>query len=166
MFNICLPMAWDVVNWRYILSRSTIKVSHSQTFFLPVKSKLVNGCSAHLYTLGPFFTIHRAQGKPGKFYVRPFCFQSQSHTCHLWLFASVTPEQEYQAWNSGLSAAGNKDSSTSVEFISFCWLNLFHATGLFRNPLKTTESLWYSDLFKRYGKRLVTSNDLKKAKGN
>ena len=27
-------------------------------------------------------------------------------------------------------------------------LNAFHATGLFRYPLKTSENLWFSDIFR------------------
>ena len=47
-----------------------------------------------------------------------------------------------------------------------CWnvkrifdiVNLFHATGLFPYPLKTSENLWFSDVFRGYRKRLVAWN--------
>ena len=34
-------------------------------------------------------------------------------------------------------------------------LKLFHATGLFLYPLKTSEILWFSDVFRGYRKRPV-----------
>ena len=37
----------------------------------------------------------------------------------------------------------------------------FHATGLFRYPLKTSESLWFSDAFRGYRKRPVARNGLR-----
>ena len=41
------------------------------------------------------------------------------------------------------------------------FLNPFHATGLFLHPLKTSENLWFSDVFRGYGKRPATGNGLK-----
>ena len=47
------------------------------------------------------------------------------------------------------------------EFKRFCLMsvfknvNPFHATGLFRYPLKTSENLWFPDVFRGYRKRLV-----------
>ena len=38
--------------------------------------------------------------------------------------------------------------------------NPFHATGLFLYPLKTSENPWFSDVFRRYGKRPVAWNGL------
>ena len=38
--------------------------------------------------------------------------------------------------------------------------NLFHATSLFLKPLKTSENLWFSDVFRVYGKRPVAWNML------
>ena len=35
-------------------------------------------------------------------------------------------------------------------------INLFHTTGLFLDPLKTSENLWFTDVFRGYRKRLVT----------
>ena len=35
------------------------------------------------------------------------------------------------------------------------FLNPFHATGLFRYPLKISENLWFSDVFREYRKRPV-----------
>ena len=37
----------------------------------------------------------------------------------------------------------------------------FHATGLFRYPLKTSENLWFSDVFRGYRNRPVAWNGLK-----
>ena len=34
-------------------------------------------------------------------------------------------------------------------------VNPFHATGLFLNPMKTSENLWFSDAFRGYKKRPV-----------
>ena len=42
----------------------------------------------------------------------------------------------------------------------FCFVNTFHATGLFLYPLKTSENLWFSDVFEGYRKRLVAWNGL------
>ena len=39
-------------------------------------------------------------------------------------------------------------------------VNPFHTTGLFRCPLKTSENLWFSDVFKGYRKRPVAQNRL------
>ena len=39
-------------------------------------------------------------------------------------------------------------------------INPFHATGLFLCPLKTSENLWFSDVFRVYRKRPVASNGL------
>ena len=36
-------------------------------------------------------------------------------------------------------------------------VNPFHATNLFLYPLKTSEKLWFSDVFREHGKRTVTS---------
>ena len=41
-----------------------------------------------------------------------------------------------------------------------CSLNLSHATGHFLCPLKTSEKLWFSDVFRRYRKRPVAWNGL------
>ena len=43
----------------------------------------------------------------------------------------------------------------------FYLLNPFHATSLFRCPLKTSENQRFSDVFRRYRKRLVALNGLK-----
>ena len=43
------------------------------------------------------------------------------------------------------------------------YFNLFHATGLFRYPLKT-EKLWFSDVFSGYRKRPVAWTGLKRLK--
>ena len=40
-------------------------------------------------------------------------------------------------------------------------INSFHATGLFRCPLKTSENLWFSDVFRGYRKRPVAWNGLR-----
>ena len=37
-------------------------------------------------------------------------------------------------------------------------INPFHATSLFRYPLKTSGNLWFSDVFREYQKRLVAWN--------
>ena len=39
-------------------------------------------------------------------------------------------------------------------------LNPFHATGLFLYPLKTSEKLWFSDIFRVYRKRPMAWNGL------
>ena len=39
-------------------------------------------------------------------------------------------------------------------------INLFHATCLFLYPLKTSENLWFSDVFKGYRKIIVAINRL------
>ena len=39
-------------------------------------------------------------------------------------------------------------------------INPFHATDLFRYPLKTSENLWFSDVFGGYQKRPVAWNGL------
>ena len=41
-----------------------------------------------------------------------------------------------------------------------CSLDLFHATGLFLHPLKTSKNLWFSDVFRGYRKRSVAWNGL------
>ena len=46
------------------------------------------------------------------------------------------------------------------KFITIRFINPFHATGLFRKPLKTSENLWFSDVFKGYQKRPVAWNGL------
>ena len=40
-------------------------------------------------------------------------------------------------------------------------INLFHVIGLFLHPMKTSEKLWVSDVFKEYVKRSVAQNWLK-----
>ena len=40
------------------------------------------------------------------------------------------------------------------------YVNPFHATVLFRYPLKASENLWFSDVFKGYRKRPVAQNRL------
>ena len=40
------------------------------------------------------------------------------------------------------------------------YLNPFHATGFFWYPLKTSENLWFSDVFRGYRKRPVAWNGL------
>ena len=44
-----------------------------------------------------------------------------------------------------------------ISFIVVQNINTFHATGLFRYPLKTSENLWFwfSDVFREYRKRPV-----------
>ena len=44
-------------------------------------------------------------------------------------------------------------------------INPFHATGLFRYPLKTSENQRSSDVFRWYRKRLVAWNGLKRSRG-
>ena len=39
-------------------------------------------------------------------------------------------------------------------------VNPFHASGLFWYPLKTSENLWFSDVFRGYQKRTVAWNGL------
>ena len=39
-------------------------------------------------------------------------------------------------------------------------LKRFRATGLFLYPLKTSENIWFSDVFRGYRKRLVACNGL------
>ena len=39
-------------------------------------------------------------------------------------------------------------------------LNPFHTTGLFQYPLKTSENLWFSDVFRWYQKKSVAWNGL------
>ena len=39
-------------------------------------------------------------------------------------------------------------------------INSFHATRLFRYPLKTSENLWFSEAFREYRKRPVARNGL------
>ena len=39
-------------------------------------------------------------------------------------------------------------------------VNPIHATGLFLYPLKTSESLWFSDVFRGHKKRPVATNGL------
>ena len=40
------------------------------------------------------------------------------------------------------------------------FINPFHATDLFWYPLKTSENLWFSDVFRGYQKRSVAWNEL------
>ena len=44
--------------------------------------------------------------------------------------------------------------------------NAFHDTGLFLYPLKTSENQRFSDVFKRYRKRPIAWNGLKKFRKN
>ena len=44
--------------------------------------------------------------------------------------------------------------------------NPFHATDLFWYPLKTSENLWFSDVFRGYQKRLVAWNGLISSRGS
>ena len=46
-------------------------------------------------------------------------------------------------------------SSRAVGLGRATLLNQFHATGLFLYPLKTSENLWFSDVFGGYRKRTV-----------
>ena len=41
------------------------------------------------------------------------------------------------------------------------FFNTFHATDLFWYPLKTSQNLWFSDVFRRYQKKSVAWNGLK-----
>ena len=43
-------------------------------------------------------------------------------------------------------------------------INLFHVTGLFLYPIKTSEKLWVSDIFSEYVKEPVAQNWLNKTK--
>ena len=43
-------------------------------------------------------------------------------------------------------------------------VNTFQATSLFRYPLKTSENLWFPDVFRGYGKRPVARNRLNRDK--
>ena len=44
--------------------------------------------------------------------------------------------------------------------IDFKWINPFHATGLYLYPLKTSEKLWFPDIFSGHRKRLLKLNGL------
>ena len=39
------------------------------------------------------------------------------------------------------------------DMLAINWLNIFHATGLFRYPMKTSENFWFSDVFRGYRNR-------------
>ena len=41
-----------------------------------------------------------------------------------------------------------------------CSFNPFHATALYPHPVKTSENLWFSDVFRGYRKRLVPRDGL------
>ena len=43
------------------------------------------------------------------------------------------------------------------EWLSF--INLFNDTGLFLYPLKTSENLWFSNVFRKYRERPVVLNE-------
>ena len=45
---------------------------------------------------------------------------------------------------------------------SLWFINPFHQTGLFLYPLKTSENLWFSVVFRGYRKRSVVWNELRK----
>ena len=47
--------------------------------------------------------------------------------------------------------------SFHANVLLFCvHFNSFYATGLFLNPLKASENLWFSEVFRGYRKRLAT----------
>ena len=50
---------------------------------------------------------------------------------------------------------------STLNFRQYTFINPFHATGLFWYPLKTSENLWFSDVFRGYRKRPVARNGLK-----
>ena len=58
------------------------------------------------------------------------------------------------------------DSTKSAKWIIYwraiksLFINSFHATGLFLYPLKATENLWFSDVFRGYREGLVVWNGL------
>ena len=56
-------------------------------------------------------------------------------------------------------------SGESKESAGRRWVNPFHVTDLFWYPLKTLESLWFSDVFMGYQKRSVAWNGLKLVTG-
>ena len=47
-----------------------------------------------------------------------------------------------------------------MELDTYSIINPFHANGLFLYPLKTSESFWFSDIFRGYRKRPVACNRL------
>ena len=49
---------------------------------------------------------------------------------------------------------------STLSFRQYTFINPFHATGLFWYPLKTSENLWFSDVFRGYQKRSVVWNGL------
>ena len=56
---------------------------------------------------------------------------------------------------------GNREPCQCEQWcIKFSLNNPFHATDLFWYPLKTSENLWFSDVFRRYQKRSVAWNGL------
>ena len=48
----------------------------------------------------------------------------------------------------------------TLVWLLYCSLSTFHATGLLLYPLKTSENLWFSDVFRGYRKGPVTWNGL------
>ena len=60
----------------------------------------------------------------------------------------------------GLGVWGSHSFSFPFSFLFL--FNSFHATGLFLYLLKTSENLWFSDVFRRYRKRPMAPNGLMK----
>ena len=62
-------------------------------------------------------------------------------------------------FNYYLVSVTRSECSVGIESITFPYqakrLKQLHATGLFLYPLKTSENLWFSDIFRGCGKRLV-----------
>ena len=59
--------------------------------------------------------------------------------------------------------AKEEQLKTKVTTAKSIAINTFHATGVFLYSLKTLENLWFSDVFRGYRKRPVTSNVLMRA---
>ena len=59
--------------------------------------------------------------------------------------------------------AKEEQLKTKVTTAKSIAINTFHATGVFLYSLKTLENLWFSDVFRGYRKRPVTSNGLMRA---
>ena len=73
---------------------------------------------------------------------------------------SSTPLLRTQTLKMGQNAA----KIAFFDFYCLLWFalfNRFHATDLFWYPLKTSENLWFSAVFRGYQKRLVARNGLR-----
>ena len=64
--------------------------------------------------------------------------------------------------NSPCSVFSATNESKNIKYRDLVDLfNPFYATGLFLYPLKASENLWFSDVFKKYRKRPVAWNGLR-----